>query len=228
MRRTVEPVVQPRFAAALAWGRAVGRLVAASLMLCSGVGLLAATEGAAADQPRLPPFEDVQQCVEDYFQKDRDRRKEDLVTRGQVAEVLKQLQQLGWKVPQQQQLIEKVLDDQHVLVRTFRTPAGRRFLSKVADRELIYDRLDRISEVSGGPELIRDVVKLPDGERYAKPQSGGGVPDLLDLLPKNASGRTRRIADYDRPTGHLYTVSDLVAYLAECYQNEKPGPAPSN
>ena len=71
---------------------------------------------------------------------------------------------------------------------------------------------------SGGPRLIQDLVKLPDGEKYCKPKSGGGVPDLLDLLPKNASGKTRQIANYDEPTGHIYTQEHLLTRLGESYK----------
>jgi hypothetical protein len=170
-----------------------------------------------ADEPKLPPFEEIEKTVEGYFQENRERREEDILSRSQVTDVLLQLEQLGWPVPDAKELISDVLDDQHVLVQTLRTPAGRRFLAKVAKRDLIYDRLDRISEVSGGPQLIRDLVKLPDGEKYAKPRSGGGVPDLLDLLPKNASGKTRRVKNYDEPTGHIYTTKDLLDRLAESH-----------
>jgi hypothetical protein len=171
----------------------------------------------SAAEPKLPSFPEVQTAVEAYFRENRERRDEDIVSRSQVAEILLQLEELGWQVPESKELLNSVLDEQHVLVRTMRTPAGRKFLAKVAKRDLIYDRLDRIASVSGGPELIRDLVKLPDGEKYAKPRSGGGVPDLLDLLPKNSSGRTRRVKDYDQPTGHIYTEADLLERLAESY-----------
>jgi hypothetical protein len=170
-----------------------------------------------ANESKFPSFSDVQQIVQSYFSKDRSRREDDIISRNQVAEVLKLLNNAGWKVPDEKQLLESVLDDQHVLVRTMRTPAGRKFYGKVSDRKLILDRLDRIAGVWGGPQLIQDLVKLPDGEKYAKPRSGGGVPDLLDLLPKDASGKTRRIASYDNPTGHIYTVADLISQLADRY-----------
>ncbi len=91
-------------------------------------------------------------------------------------------------------------------------------MRQVSSRELIYDRLDRISRESGGPQLIQDIVKLPDGERYAKPKSGHGVPDLLDLLPKKASGETRKIANYHKPSGSIYTTNDLIVRLAESHR----------
>ena len=40
-----------------------------------------------------------------------------------------------------------------------------------------------------------------------------GVPDFLDLLPKNSSGRVRTIKDYDKPTGRIYTEEELLRRL---------------
>jgi len=175
---------------------------------------------ARSEEEQLPSFGEIQQTVEDYFRGTK-QHPGDLISKSQVGEALSAVESLGWKSKDQEAILGATLDDQHVLVATLRTPPGKRFMSKISSRELMYDRLDRISTVSGGPQLIRDLVKLPDGERYAKPRSGGGVPDLLDLLPKNASGKTRRIADYHKPTGHLYTVTDLVTRLAESYQKEQ-------
>ncbi|MGE3776168.1 MAG: hypothetical protein AB7F89_03205 [Pirellulaceae bacterium] len=182
---------------------------------------------AEPSQPSLPTFDTIASHVQQYFARVRDHRDFDLISRSQVAELLGQLQKLGWQPPDGPQLLERVLADQHVLVRTLRSPAGRTFLAKVASRDLIYDRLDRVSTVSGGARLIQDLVKLPDGERYAKPRSGGGVPDLLDLLPKHASGKTRKIADYDKPTGHLYTVEDLLEALRQSYDKTVTPAAPA-
>ena len=198
------------------------------LWLCGGFFVLL-TVAAVGGQDPLPPFADIEKTVHEYFEKDRSHREEDLITCSQVAEILQSIKKLGWEVPDEKKLLDDALEESHILVRTMQTPAGRKFLSKVASRDLIYDRFDRISEVSGGPELIRDIVKLPNGEKYAKPRSGGGVPDLLDLLPKNASGKTRRIADYDSPTGHIYTIADLLTRLKEAYakSQQKTDTAPA-
>jgi hypothetical protein len=177
-----------------------------------------ATIAAPAKETVLPPFSEVQGVVESHFAEAKDRGPRDLISRSEVERALDEVKKLGWDVQDREKILAQILPDQHVLVVTFRTPAGRKFMQQISGRELMYDRLDRISEVSGGSRLIRDIVKLPDGERYAKPKSGGGIPDLLDLLPKNASGQTRRIADYHKPTGHIYTVADLLAKLADSYR----------
>jgi hypothetical protein len=175
--------------------------------------LLAGTEN------ELPAFGKVQSIVETYFH-DASMRPGEIISKSQVEQVLNAIGEAGWDVADKQEILDATLDDGHVLVSTLRTPAGRRFMNKISTRELMYDRLDRVSQVSGGQQLIRDLVKLPDGEKYAKPKSGGGVPDLLDLLPKKASGKTRRIADYHKPTGHLYTASALVDRLSESYKKQ--------
>jgi hypothetical protein len=179
--------------------------------------LVLATEMRASDPNPLPPFPAVRHTVQAYFAAQKERQPRDLMTRSEATEVLRAVNKLGWDITDQKEILEATLPDNHIMVTTFRTPAGQRFMRQISNRDLMYDRLDRISEVSGGPQLIRDIVKLPDGERYAKPRSGGGVPDLLDLLPKDASAQTRRIRDYHKPTGHIYTVDDLLARLEESH-----------
>jgi hypothetical protein len=175
---------------------------------------------ASADNSNRPPFETVQQRVRASLEEDREYRPFDILAQSQVAEIFSHLRESGWPVPDEAAVLERVLSDEHTLVRTMRTAAGRRFLSKVSGRDLIYDRLDRVAGVSGGPELLRDLVKLPDGERYARPRPGGGIPDLRDLLPKNASGKTRTIPHYDEPTGKIYTAADLLEELRKQYDEE--------
>jgi hypothetical protein len=183
---------------------------------CVWLGLLAG-QLAANDEPQLPPFAQVRQVVNAEFALPN-RHPADLISRSEVVRALRAVQRLGWEISDEREILEQTLADGHVLVATLRSPAGQRFMRQVSGRPLMYDRLERVSQASGGAQLLQDLVKLPDGERYAKPRSGGGVPDLVDLLPKDASGRTRRIADHDKPTGHLYTVNDLLAQLAASHR----------
>ena len=90
-------------------------------------------------------------------------------------------------------------------------------MRRVSGYKLIYDRLDRIAHESGGQRLIRDLIKLPDGARYARWSPGRGVPGLVDFLPKNRSGKTRTVKDYTKPTGKIYTQKQLLERLEESY-----------
>ena len=134
----------------------------------------------------------------------------DVLTQSEVQGLFAELKRKGLSVSDEKKILGRVLDDSDFLVRTLQTADGQRFLSKVAAEPLIYDRLDRIAREPGGQALIRDLVKLPDGDRYAKRKTPRGVPDLLDLLPKDRSGKRRQIKDYDRPTGRIYTVESLI------------------
>lgn len=191
--------------------------LASGFLLCSS---LLRAQQPPAPASTLPPFGAVQQAIEKPFAERRDWKTNDLICRSDVEQTLKDLERLGWKIPSEdaEKLLRRLLPDSHVMVTTFRTAAGQRFMRQISGREMMYDRLDRISEVSGGPRLIQDIVKLPNGEKYAKPMSGGGVPDLLDLLPKGANGQTRKIQDYDKRTGRVYTVADLVAAVRTLYR----------
>ena len=100
-------------------------------------------------------------------------------------------------------------------------------MRKVAGQERIYDRLDRISQVAGGESLLQGLVRLPDGERYTMRNPPRGRPDLLELLPKDGSGKTRTIKDYGKPTGQIYTEADLVERLAASHRHPPAGTSPT-
>ena len=70
---------------------------------------------------------------------------------------------------------------------------------------------------------MRDLMKLPDAARYAKIDTGRGVPDMIDFLPKSGSSKTRRVKDYKKPTGKLYTFNDLFKYLVKQISSPQKG-----
>lgn len=170
----------------------------------------------AGDRSELPSFSTVEKAATEFFRQSR-RGPTDLITRSEVKQVTKQLADVGWEIADSEEIIAAALPDSHVLVSTLRSNQGQKFMRKVSRYELIYDRLDRVSQVSGGQKMLRSLVKLPDGQRYAGMQTRGGVPDLLSLLPKSGSGKKRTISEYKEPTGSIYTPDDLVARLRESY-----------
>ena len=113
------------------------------------------------------------------------------------------------------ELLHMIPTDESSLVRLLRTQNGRKFIGQTSKNKLMFDRLERILNERGGERLLRDLMKLPDAARYAKIDTGPGVPDLVDFLPKTRSGKTRRVKDYNKPTGQLYTFGDVIDYLAK-------------
>ena len=171
----------------------------------------------AGDRSELPNFSTVEKTATEFFRK-TERGPTDLITRSEVKQLTKQLADIGWEVADAAEIIAAALPDSHALVSTLRSKQGQKFMRKVAGYKLIYDRLDRVSQVSGGQRMLQSLVKLPDGQRYAAKQTRGGVPDLLALLPKSGSGKKRTVSKYNEPTGSIYTAKDLLARLRKSYE----------
>jgi hypothetical protein len=159
----------------------------------------------------------VKQAVDQHFARLPGYRPGDIITKGDVQPLFGRLNELGWPVKDQQAILAQLLGKEDFLVATLRTNAGRRFMGKVSRYDLMYDRLDRIARESGGRELLTSLVRLPDGQRYASPRRPRAVPGLVDMLPKNASGKTRKVADYNKPTGRIYTADQLLQRLQQSY-----------
>ena len=170
---------------------------------------------------------EVRRIVVETLADRRDYQPGDLISRSEVNQVLSQLALLGWSPDDRAQIEADTLSDSSSLVRILRTTEGRRFMRKVAGQEQVFDRLDRISQVAGGEALLQSLVKLPDGERFAMRKPPRGRPDLLDLLPKNASGKTRTIKDYDKRTGQIYSEADLIKRLEASYRRPPAGTNPT-
>lgn len=149
----------------------------------------------------------------------------DLLTNSDVKEVLKALAAAGWQPPDQKDILAHTLPDDDTLVRTLSTERGKRFMRKVAEDDLIFDRLDRVSRTYGGERMVNDLAKLPDGYKYAKTKRPNGVPGFLDLLPKTGSGKKRSIKDYDKPTGRIYCEKQLLERLENSYDAAAALPA---
>jgi hypothetical protein len=176
----------------------------------------------AASADAFPSFAQVRSVVESHFHAKQDFQQQDLITAGDVAPIFRELEQLGWKDVARCDAAKQLLDDQSVLARELRSPPGRKFMRRVASYKLIYDRLDRISRMTGGQPLIHDLVRLPDGHRYAQWTPHRGAPSMEEFLPKGVSGKSPRVPDLDQPTGRIYTVSELLTRLEVCYRQAQP------
>lgn len=190
------------------------RLTAAMTLVMPFTWAVLIASSALSDEPNLSPAQ-VKQVLSRHFSQRDDYRSGDLITRDDTKKVVAALSAAGWNVPQAGKLIEDSLPANSVLVRSLSTKTGKRFMRRVAKERLIYDRLDRVARVSGGPALLRDLPKLPDGYRYAKMDRPRAVPGLLELLPKSGSGKRRTIKNYDKPTSRIYTEKDLADRLEQ-------------
>ena len=168
------------------------------------------TTGGSAIGPAV-----IGQVVGRHFQGKRDYRDGDLIDRDDVTQILAVLKERGWSPDRAKEIESAALPANDFLVKLLSSSQGRRFMRKVKSFKLIYDRLDRIARVSGGQRMLTDLVRLPDGHRYAAWRPKRGTPNLLDFLPKRGNGRRRSIKDYDKPTGKIYTAEQLQERLLD-------------
>jgi len=167
-----------------------------------------------------PTETQIRRIVDSYFARKTGHKPGDLISQRDTKAVLAMFREKGWNVPYARELVQDTLSDSHPLVQAFRTNKGRRFMRAVAGQRLIYDRLDRVTEVSGGPAMVRQLIRLPDGARYAAWKTPRAVPDLVHLLPKTGSGKTRVVKDYRKPTDRIYTQAQLQDAIEWAYSDE--------
>ena len=171
---------------------------------------------------KMPPITTVKTVVSAHFAKLPDHQSNDIISKSDVAPILKELAKRGWKVSDEKQLIKELLDDQNVLVRTLRTKKGKAFMRKVSGQKNVYDRLDRVAREKNGSALIRKIVALPDGHKYVGARQKPGTPTLSDLLliNKRGSAHKRKLKDFEKPTGMRYTSSAFWMRLQVSYKRD--------
>jgi hypothetical protein len=162
----------------------------------------------------------VKETVTAYFQSLPDHRAGDIIAQPEVEDVLRQLAARGFRPEDSQQIIADTLAESDPLITRLRSKRGLRYMAKVRDFTLIYDRLDRVCQVRDGLTTLDMLLKLPDGEKYSKLKSElpNGVPDILELMPKRGNGAVRTIKNYGKATGRIYTESDLVQRLSRSFE----------
>ena len=176
---------------------------------------LCAADTAAADRGdgRLSDFSKVKDLVQWHFSGRRDQTPGDILSRSNVEPILKQLRLIGWVIPDQKSILNRVLRDDDYLVRQLRTTVGRKFMRNVREYSMIYDRMDRLTGLANGRKALQEMIKMPDGHKVmlqlTKKTDGQKRDPLL--------ARVRTDANFDKPTGRIYTVEHLLAALKKSY-----------
>lgn len=185
--------------------------------------VLTVTQVASATRPdkEKPSFKQITSVVQTALAKRDGYQPGDLIHQTDLKRVLKALSAAGAMPPDSKKLLADTLPENDALVRMLSTERGVKFMRKVKEDDLIYDRMDRVSRVTGGERMLSDIIRLPDGEKLAKNKRPHGVPGFLDLLPKNSSGKVRRVKNYRESTGRIYTEKMLLERLQESYSRQQ-------
>jgi hypothetical protein len=151
----------------------------------------------------------VAQLVDSYFARLPDYRAGDLISQSQIVAVIRQIDAAGGEVKNARGIVDRGLPNSSFLIRELSSPAGKKFMRSVGQHQGGYARLDRLSSISGGQKIVRDLVRQPGGEKlvdYLTTTEGGS--NLGHTL-----GGARGGVDLNQPTGRIYTASDLLAAL---------------
>jgi hypothetical protein len=171
-----------------------------------------ASGGKAKPKP-VPQFSEVTQAVLRHFQAKPDYRSGDLITRDDVAPLLGRIERMGLPLPDAKRILENVPAKDSFLVQQLGTPDGRKFMRRIAGYPNAYDRLDRLSRLPRGQRIVRELIKGPGGEKmieYMTTAQGG--KELGKMLSDDPHG-----ADFNAPTGRIYTVNMLLARLQQSH-----------
>jgi hypothetical protein len=182
------------------------------------VAMLWTAFGVAAPQSGSPDFPTISRAVERWFEGQPDYQPGDLITRDQVATVLKKLDAAGVHVADATAIAQLALANDSFLVRELTTPAGRKFMRKLARDSGAFPRLDRLSEIPRGQKTISDLVHEKDGDKmieYLTTTKGG--QKMGSMMGAVAGG-----VDLNKPTGRIYTVEDFEAALKAALGKSSP------
>jgi hypothetical protein len=181
------------------------------LVLLATPGGIAAAPRAGASTTPAPTTIDLKSIVSGSLGQDRNYRPGDLITQKRVASVLAALKASGWEVPHSRELLARVPSDGEFLVRALSTEKGVAFMRTISRLGGGYDRVDRLSRIPNGRQLVERLIQGPDGHKlvvYLAESAGG--KELGTML-----GRATDTAEFNKPTGRIYTEHQLLAELED-------------
>jgi hypothetical protein len=216
----------PHTLAALQLPRVVPALALALVALLGFIPRSAAEQGAGEGanrtevrKPKVPPFSVVEAIVAKELAKKSGYQEGDLITRGDVAAVAPQLENLGFNVRAVSKGIEVLLPDDHPLAAAMRSPQGKSLAPQIKNLELALDRMDRLCHFPAGQDLIRKV--------FAAPNALAVIEELC--LPESVKGLAAKYPDepacqvLDLPSGRAFTQRQYLEHLRTIHMLAEQG-----
>ncbi|TWT29835.1 hypothetical protein [Blastopirellula retiformator] len=164
-----------------------------------------------------PSFEQIEQVARRHFLAIRGFHEDQLLVESEVRDFLPQLRQLGWwSFPWRRVPRYSLSDDQFIvnLVYVRRPPVE--LPRCIATPEKVYNRMERLSYSPIGRILLLELVQRDDfySAILEDPETLCAESDILSELDVVASVRELKL---DEPTGHVYTLQQLVDSLRREY-----------
>ena len=192
-------------------------LLSPILFVATATAVTTAVDAQGREKQKRPSFKAVKQTVEKTFHKFPEYKPGRLIVRSEVKKAFAAVKELGWNIPDQGVLLERVVPDGAWLATTLYSRRGLRFMDEISGLPQGYDRVDRLSRIPRGKQTIRDLLKNPGGYKLIEYMTTTPYgKNMGKMLSRDPGG-----ANFNRPTGRIYTVSQLLDELEQLYKNGK-------
>jgi hypothetical protein len=165
----------------------------------------------------LPKFETVRQVVLRELVNPPARIPGDIIARSEVKPVFHQLRLMGWSVLDEKVILKHVPGDTDFVLQKLRTLQGRSFMRKVARYPQVYDRLYRLASLPHGRQTVDRLIRSKGGDQFlaylTKSRGGKNLGKMLQSAPRGAN--------FNRPTGKIFTADALIKRLKQSYTAEQ-------
>ncbi|MFN0020950.1 MAG: hypothetical protein ACKVP0_22040 [Pirellulaceae bacterium] len=165
-----------------------------------------------------PSFAEAKAIAAQHLRTLPDYAPGDLISRGDVEPIFNELLNRGLSVDDfSEDFYDDFVPDNSFLIRTLRTEAGRKFMRQVSGFPGAYDRLERLSWVPAGQELLGELIDKPDGAALFKTMT---EPTGMQAIARHLAADPRG-KNYALPTGHIHTASQLMKRLEAAFPTPK-------
>lgn len=189
------------------------RKLAAFVFVVTALLAFCAENAISATPQKLPSMTDILTYVDQHFANTKDFRPGDIISTSYVAPLFDGLEKMSWSVPNRKSLLERVPSDKNYVVQQLRTDRGRKFMQQICNLPLGYDRLFHLASIPLGQQQVHDLIRLKDGykmiEYMTTTKQGKNLGTQLSYSPHGAN--------FNQPTGQIYTVEVLKAELEKSY-----------
>ena len=160
-----------------------------------------------------PTMAQVEKVVAEELAKKRDYQPGDLISRADAEPIFNRLMEMGMQPFDPETLYNQFLPYNSFLVTEMSTAAGRKFMRKVSKYPDVYDRLERLSWMPAGRELIRELTQRGDGPEVLQTlTTPAGAKAVEQIMAGDVRG-----ANFALPTGHIHTAEQLLERLREAH-----------
>ncbi len=179
------------------------------LAICATLILVLANSIGSAAETNLPTWPTVRDTVTKYFAAKPGHRPFDLISQNDVEPVFDELRRIGLPPRDVEAAADGFLPSNSILVVTLSSEPGRAFMRKVSKFPEAYDRLERLTWLEGGQNILRELIANPNGPKQVERwTTTAGAKEMAAKVAKDPRGM-----NFSLPTGHMHTAEQLIEEL---------------